>query len=137
MVIQAKYAQKYWTLGKLFFKKDNFYFDSNKKFLGYFKTNNIQNEKKSERNIFDKIKWYIFIIIGIIIGIVIGSKIREKARKLRANELEDNYEYLENKANSMNGIIDEDNSDNNVDLDSKKISNYKEIKSQLYEINDK
>ena len=115
----------------------NFYFDSNKNYLGYFKTNNIQNEKKSERNIFDKIKWYIFIIIGIIIGIVIGSKIREKARKLRANELEDNYEYLENKANSMNGIIDEDNSDNNVDFDSKKISNYKEIKSQLYEINDK
>ena len=137
MVIKAKYALRYWTLGKLFFKKDNFYFDSNKNYLGYFKTNNIQNEKKSERNIFDKIKWYIFIIIGIIIGIVIGSKIREKARKLRANELEDNYEYLENKANSMNGIIDEDNSDNNVNFDSKKISNYKEIKSQLYEINDK
>ena len=37
----------------------------------------------------------------------------------------------------MNGIIDENNSDNNVDFDSKKISNYKEIKSQLYEINDK
>ena len=76
--------------------------------------------------------WNIYII-----GVIIGSKIREKARKLRANELEDNYEYLENKANSMNGIIDEDNSDNNVDFDSKKISNYKEIKSQLYEINDK
>ena len=101
MIIKAKYAYKYWTLGKLFLKKDNFYFDSNKNYLGYFKTNNIQNEKKSERNIFDKIKWYIFIIIGIIIGVIIGSKIREKARKLRANELEDNYEYLENKANGI------------------------------------
>ena len=110
-------------------KKDNFYFDSNKNYLGYFKTNNIKNEKKSEKNFFDKIKWYIFIIIGIIIGIVIGSKIREKARKLRANELEDNYEYLENKANGINRIVDDDDNSNNAEIDSKNISNYKEIKS--------
>ena len=140
MIIQPKYGYKIWTLGKIFMKKSKFYFDTNKKILGYFEEveKKIISEKNiSKTNFFDKIKWYIFIVIGIAVGILIGNRIREKARKLRANELEDNYEYLENKANSMNGIIDEDNSDNNVNFDSKKISNYKEIKSQLYEINDK
>ena len=87
-----------------------------------------EKEKNNFITFFDKIKWYLFIIIGIIIGFLIGKKIRDKARKLRANELEDNYEYLENKINSK------DNSKDIIPKNSN-ISNYKEIKSQLFEIN--
>ena len=58
-------------------------------------------------------------------GIFVGKNIREKSRKLRANELEDNYEYLENKINN----------DKN-DFNTKNISNYNEIKTKLYDNND-
>ena len=120
MIIFKEYSYKYWTLGKIFMKKYNFYFDSDKKIIGCF---DINNELKEETNfiirVFDKIKWYLFIIIGVIIGFLIGKKIRDKARKLRANELEDNYEYLSNKANNKENSI----------------SNCKEIRSQLYDIN--
>ena len=93
------------------------------------------HKKKSDKNFFDKIKYYIFIIIGLIIGIFIGKKIREKARKLRANELEDNYEYLENNNNKEGKISNDIN--NNIDLSSKNInSNYKEIKMSLYDVKD-
>ena len=72
-------------------------------------------------------------MIGIIIGIFIGKKIREKSRKLRANELEDNYEYLENQAKGIESgnIIDNDSS-----INTQTISNYSEIKSQLYNYNE-
>jgi hypothetical protein len=36
MIIKLKYSMKVWTLGKIFMKKDVFYFDSNKKIIGYF-----------------------------------------------------------------------------------------------------
>ena len=35
----------------------------------------------------------LFIIIAAIVGFVFGRKIWEKHRKLRANELDDNYDY--------------------------------------------
>ena len=122
MIIFKEYSYKYWTLGNVFMKKYNFFFDSDKKTIGCFDI--IHNKKEKEKykfiNFLNKIKWYLFIFIGIIIGFFLGKKIREQARKLRANELEDKYEYLENKANNQNK--------NNI-------SNYKEIKSQLYDYN--
>jgi len=135
MIIRPKYGYKVWTLGKIFMKKNYFYFDNNKKLIGYFdKVDEVEknnHKKKSDKNFFDKIKYYIFIIIGLIIGIFIGKKIREKARKLRANELEDNYEYLENNNNKEGKISNDIN--NNIDLSNKNInSNYKEIKMSLY-----
>ena len=133
MIIQPKYSYKVWTLGKIFMRKNNFYFDCNKKIIGYFDKVEVIKEKSSIGNFFDKIKWYIFIVIGIIIGIFIGKKIREKSRKLRANELEDNYEYLENQAKGIESgnIIDNDSS-----INTQTISNYSEIKSQLYNYNE-
>ena len=119
MIIFKKYTYKFWTFGKIFMKKYNFYFDNDKKIIGCFDKVIIEKENKFIKFL-NKIKWYIFIIIGVVIGFVIGKKIRDKARKLRANELEDKYEYLENKANKDGSDI-------------KKISNYKEIKSQLYD----
>ena len=120
MMVYKEFSYKYWTLGKIFLKKYNFYFDNDKKIVGCFDV--VEPKKEEETNFiikaFNTIKWYLLIILGIIIGFLIGKKIREKARKIRANELEDNYEYLSNKANNA------DNTNNNT------ISNYKEIKSQ-------
>ena len=121
MIVFEKYSYKLWTLGKIFMKKYNFYFDNDKKFIGCFER--IIPKKNETKSFFDKIKWYIFIIIGIIIGFFLGKKIRDRRRKLRANELEDKFEYLSNK--SIN---------NNNDINSNTMSNYKEIKTQLYDI---
>ena len=123
MIVYKEFSYKYWTLGKIFLKKYNFYFDNDKKIIGCFDV--VEPKKEEDTNFFIKafntIKWYLLIILGIIIGFLIGKKIREKARKIRANELEDNYEYLSNKANST------DNTNNN---NNNTITNYKEIKSQ-------
>lgn len=119
MILFKEYSYKLWTLGKIFMKKYHFYFDSDKKIIGCFEKNN-KSKENSFINFIKKIKWYLFIFIGVIIGFAIGKKIREKARKLRANELEDKFEYLENKANDK----DINNS----------ISNYKAIKSQLFDV---
>ena len=59
MIIRPRYSVKIWTLGKVFMKKSNFYFDSDKKLIGYFDSVNIvelnKEKKKSEANFFDKI----------------------------------------------------------------------------------
>ena len=134
MIIKPKYSYKVWTLGKIFMRKNNFYFDSNKKLIGYFDTVKEEEGKSPFISFLNKIKWYIFIIIGIVLGIFIGKKIREKTRKLRANELEDNYEYLENNVKGINSehILDK----NNNPINTQSISNYSEIKTQLYNYND-
>lgn len=119
MISFKEYSYKLWVLGKIFMKKYHFYFDRDKKIIGCFDKND-KSKDNSFIHFLNKIKWYIFIIIGILIGFLIGKKIRDKARKLRANELEDQFEYLENKAN--------DNINNN------NISNYKAIKSQLFDV---
>ena len=119
MIVYKDYNYKFWTLGNVFMRKYKLFFDSDKKILGCFDV----MDKKGENAFvvfFGKIKWYLFIAIGIAIGFFLGKKLRDKVRKLRANELEDKFEYLENKAN-------EHNRDG--------ISNYKKIKSdsQLYD----
>ena len=122
MFIFKEYSYKLWTLGNIFMKKYNFFFDSDKKIIGLFNKNIKPEEKSKFVSFFDTIKWYLFIILGVFIGFFIWKKIRDKARKLRANELEDNFEYLENKSDNKS------NNNNNI-------SNYKKIKSQLYDMN--
>ena len=67
------------------------------------------NEKEKEKqNIRNKIKfninyvWIIICVICLIIGIYIGNKIIIRNRKLRANELIDEYDY---KAENVNNDI--------------------------------
>ena len=122
MVVFEKYSYKLWTLGKIFMKKYNFYFDNDKKIIGCL---NKVEDTKTNINFFVKIKWYLFIIIAVLVGFFIGKKIRDKARKIRANELEDKYEYLENKAN---------NKENSNNMNTNTNSNYKGIKTQLFDI---
>ena len=121
MILLKDFSYKLWTLGNIFMRKYNFYFDNDRKFIGCFGEKD-NNDNNGFLELFDKIKWYLFVTIGIIIGFLIGKKLRDNVRKLRANELQDNYEYLENKA-----II----KDNNI-VENNNISNYKEIKTQLY-----
>ena len=78
-----------WIFGKPFFKKYLILFDGDKKLIGLYK-----NYSKSINVNF------LWIIIFILVLILIGAFIYIKyllslnKRKIRANELEDNYEYL-------------------------------------------
>ena len=75
-----------WKLGKPFFKKYKFFFDQDKRIVGIYKVNNRFNLKT------------IFIIISFIIIILllifVIFKLKHLKRKIRKNEIEENYDYL-------------------------------------------
>jgi len=79
-----------WKLGEVFQKKYNMFLDMDTKLFGFYtKSNNIKNYT-----------FYFIFIIFILVGVILFlsnllyHSIIKKKRKLRANELEDNYEYL-------------------------------------------
>lgn len=88
-----------WILGNPFLTKYLFTFNSDTKEIGFYSKNindNImeENYEKKSKNVYFNI--FIKIIIGIfliILGIIIGKKLFGLRRKIRANELEENFEY--------------------------------------------
>ena len=88
-----------WVLGNPFFCKYLFIFNSDSKEIGFYSQNindyiiEENNEKKEENSFANIIKKIIIGLLLIIIGIIIGKKIFGLRRKLRANELEDKFEY--------------------------------------------
>ena len=86
-----------WILGKPFFKKYQLIFDSESNTISYYidKNIDIKKVKKNEINILSFI-----IIIAFFVGVLFGKIFLFKySRKLKANELEDNYSYLTNNVN--------------------------------------
>ena len=92
------YYSKKWILGKPFFKKYQMIFNPDSKLISYYidpNTEIVENKKPTNSL---KVVIIIFLtftafIVGIIFGRVLCSKYH---RKIRANELEDNYSYLSN-----------------------------------------
>jgi hypothetical protein len=82
-----------WILGKPFFKKYQLIFDKDKKTIGYYKI----YEKGLRGTIFYNKLFYVIIFLLIIIMILIYKIFFKKNfvfKKIRANELKENYEYL-------------------------------------------
>ena len=77
------------------------------------KTNDKNIPQEDNLNFWNEYKQYILsgliiivLIIGLVIGYIFGRKIYEKQRKTRANELDDNYEYIkENEDETIYNII--------------------------------
>ena len=114
-----------WNLGKIFMKKYPFIFDEDKKTISFVYLNKFdkkdgqnkdmpndntdnKNNDNSKIKQFFKDYYYIIIliicvIIGVIFGIYIGRKIWKK-RRVRANELDDNVDYIEDVNNYKNII---------------------------------
>ena len=81
-----------WSFGIIFLKKYLFVFDQDKKIIGYY---------KNKENIHDNSQLYLkilllfsFIIIIVLLYYFIHHLFFIKKRKIRANELEDNIDYL-------------------------------------------
>ena len=88
-----------WIFGAPFLSKYLFIFNSDTKEIGFYSKNILyEDERENNNNNIDK--YFIFKIIGItifsilliLIGIIIGKKLFGPKRKMRMNELEDNFE---------------------------------------------
>ena len=87
-IIFSKNLNVRWGLGKPFFKKYQIIFDRDRKIYGIY-----TNVKKGfEFNI--SILIIIILFIGLMIALLFIKKLIKGKRKIRANELEDNYEYM-------------------------------------------
>ena len=108
--------KRVWNFGRIFLKKYQFIFDNDQKTITYIGINkpeeNIETneEEESEKNFF-KNKIYLILIIviliigiGVLVGLFLGKKFCNQHKKKRANELDDDYEYIEKKNNPNEGI---------------------------------
>ena len=89
-----------WELGEIFLKKYPMSFDQENKRIGFY-----YEDKKNDFSIL-YLPWIIvliFLFIIIFLAYVIYHLIRKmKLRKKRANELEDDYEYIDYKDKTIN-----------------------------------
>ena len=107
-----------WSLGKIFSLKYKFIFNQDNKQIGFYKKINNTNKEHKEENTNSDSTTLIWIISGIValgvILILLGyflGKYVNKVRKKRANELNDEYDYVQDKKNENNNNI------NNVFID--------------------
>ena len=90
-----------WVLGTTFLRKFQFVYNNDLKTIGYYKPikNNIKenlkviNNTKTSKIIVIIILIIIFSFLLIFIGMIIQKKYFNKNRKIRANELEENFSY--------------------------------------------
>ena len=111
------YGKNYWTLGKPFSLKYHFVFNQDSKKIGLYRNfhqkMNINNNTYSSNQIINIFLKILLCLSLIFIGFIIGKKIYKIKRKVRANELNDNYEYINesnlkdvnNKHNISNEVI--------------------------------
>ena len=93
-IVFYPYYNLLWVFGRMFLKKYNLYFDREKKLIY------IEKENYNKKFFFHSfIFWIIFFLILfiLILGFYIFFYLKKYPRKLRANELEDEYSYLPNK----------------------------------------
>ena len=120
LIVGKDMKSNIWSLGKTFMKKYPLIFNEDKKTISFVYLNKFaqkdeqgQDKKKEDNNNHKKDdiegkgsnnsshKYYYLIIIiiicvtiGIVFGVIIGKKIWKK-RRTRANELDDNVDYIE------------------------------------------
>ena len=120
-----------WIIGKPFFKKYQLIFNSDSDLISYYiQPNNLDNNIEIGNNERKGLKIFLIIFLTILVfvlGIIFGRALCSKyIRKIRANELEDNYSYIGKDINSLNN----QNDSKNITLD-----NIDKFKSKYYNLN--
>ena len=114
-----------WELGRIFLRKYQFIFNEDLKSIGYYKSTNVYNNIENNNNKVNKMKYafliiiiFIFSFLLFLLGMFCQKKFLNKDRKIRANELEENFSYEsnfnidKNKINKKNkSIIKEDDNE--------------------------
>lgn len=104
-ILFRKKSSDYWVLGKIFSLKYKLIFNAELREIGLYKKfkNNTKSDNTNENvdDNSDKSKLVVQItVIGLlcllflILGLILGKKIYKYQRKKRANEMDDNYEYI-------------------------------------------
>ena len=99
VIFDSSYAEK-WRLGEVFQKKYRVFLDMDSNLFGFY-TKKIKN-KSSSTFYFIILILFLVIIIIILSALLYKNIIGYKNRKIRANELEENYEYIESFNNKIN-----------------------------------
>ena len=109
--IEFSYGSDEWILGKPFFKKYQLVFNPDSKLISYYDNENSEKKLNLKEDHNSKIIIIIFlIIVAFIVGIIFGRIICTKYnRKIRANELEDNYSYISKNNNMINMNLKKEN----------------------------
>jgi len=106
LIVYKEMIKPVWKLGKIFMRKYPFIFDQDKKTISFVYLNKFLEQKdKTDKNYnilksFKEFCLYSLLFIGILIGLFIGRRIWNKHRKLKANELEDNFDYTSHNKNT-------------------------------------
>ena len=126
LAVYNSYEKNLWYFGKIFMKKYPFVFDYDKKTISFVNIYNINKSDNAQDNapeVGDKYNFWdyfkiviiiILIILGIILGVFIGRMLWYKNRKKRANELDDDYEYRNDKMNNKNEILNQNKENKNI-----------------------
>ena len=105
-----------WILGKPFLKKYNFTYNFDSRTVGlFFGTKEKEEEKEEPKNEeFNKV--WIYVIISVVIIIILSGVIviivKKLPRKKRVNELEENFDYKENKNEENTNEINNEKNEN-------------------------
>ena len=94
-----------WQLGRIFLSKYRFSFNLDTSLIYYYSRDNLEInnnnknfDKEESKNIFYKIIFIIFLaLIIFILGFLFHKSIVKNPRKIKANELDDEFYYPENK----------------------------------------
>ena len=89
LLLFKTYSSITWFLGEPFLKKYTFSFNQENKLMGFYK-NIIVNNNYS----YTWVLITILILIYLFLTFLLVKNVINKPRKLRANELEDNYDYI-------------------------------------------
>ena len=98
-IIFRQFNTTNWVFGAPFTSKYLLLFDSNSTEIGFYSENindfisEENNEKKHKTSFGDILQKTIICILLVIFGVIIGKKLFGLRRKLRANELEEKFEY--------------------------------------------
>lgn len=127
LAVYNSYEQNIWNFGKIFMKKYPFVFDYDKKTISFVNIYNINISDNGQGNapengedkftFWDYFKIFLLIfliIIGIVVGVFIGRLLWFKNRKKRANELDDDYEYNNDKMNNKNENLNQNKDNKNI-----------------------
>ena len=105
LIVFERFVTGYWRFGKPFYSKYTFVYNGDAKTIGFYSKINEKNyeENKERKNwklelntikiIIIVILLIFFILIAIIISFYYGKNCRSE-RKKRANELDDNFDYV-------------------------------------------
>ena len=100
---------RFWILGEPFFKKYQFIFNKDSKTMGIYTS---INNKDNGNTWWSKYKWY-FILIVLLVILLCGLSVllflflrKPKKRKIKANELDDEFDYTSDKNKLTSDIID-------------------------------